>query len=326
MTSVRSRGVALVLGAVFLAGCSTASSSELVTISGSSTVAPITTAMANQGGFEVEVAAEGTLDGFERFCSGETAINDASEAIPGAGQDVDYMAKCADAGVEYVELPIALDAITLVRNLENEFAGDLTMAELAQIWSPDSEVTTWSDIRPEWPDREIRLYGRPAGSGTFDYFTQRVTGEAGSIREDYQSSDDIDELASWIAEDIDGLAFMGAGNYLSVDGEDRNRLSNVDVDGVAATREHAQDGSYPLTRPLFLYVSIAALGSEGVADFVSYYVDNVETLLPRVYYYALPSEVYSLLQQRVDDRVTGTIFGGDPFADVNVLEALQTSQ
>lgn len=316
----------LVLAAIALAACTSTEASEggPIEISGSSTVAPITRAMASQGGYAVEVAAEGTLDGFERFCAGESVINDASEAIPGAGQETDYVSQCEENGVEFVELPIALDALTVVRNIENDFATDLTMEELAEIWSPDSGVSTWADVRPEWPDREINLYGRPTGSGTFDYFTYRVTGEAGSIRSDYEATDDTDILANWVAEDVDGLAFMGVGNYLSADGEDRDRITNIDIDGVAPSRENAQDDSYPLTRPLFLYVAASALADDaGVKEFVEYYVNNVEGLLPRVYYFALPHEVYPLLAERVEVGTTGTLFGGDPFADLSALEALQ---
>lgn len=313
------------LSLIAVTGCSS-ENAETIEISGSSTVAPITSAIARQGNFDVDVATEGTLDGFDRFCKGETPINDASEAIPGAGQETDYVSECEANGVEYVELPIALDAITVVRNVDNEFASELTMSELGEIWAPDSQVTTWADVRPEWPDREINLYGRPTGSGTFDYFTYRVNGEAGAIRSDYHSSDDTDELARLVAEDVDGLAFMGVGNYLAAEGEDRDQITNVNIDGVEPSKENAEDDSYPLTRPLFIYVSTEALDNdESVSDFVTYYVENVEELLPRVYYYALPSDVYPALADRLSDKTTGTMFDGDPFSDTSVTQALGLS-
>lgn len=326
------RAVALIASgaaALGLAACGSGSdnSTEAITASGSSTVAPITEAVARQGRFDLDLAAEGTIDGFTRFCSGESAINNASVAIPGAGEEVDFVAMCEDNGVDYIELPIALDALSLVRNEANTFATDLTLAELKRIWEPDSQVQTWRDVRSEWPEQPISLYGRPSGSGTFDYFTHFVVGQTGSIRSDYQGTDDIAELAAWIADDDNALGFMGVGNYLAADEEYRDRMTNVAVDGVLPSMAEAQEGRYrPLTRPLLVYVSVAALeADENIGEFVSYYLSNVENVLPRVYYYALPAEAYSLSRERFDQRVTGTAFGGDPFSQRPVLEALRGS-
>ncbi|AEF39030.1 PstS family phosphate ABC transporter substrate-binding protein [Hoyosella subflava] len=307
-------------------GCSSSEAAAPIEVSGSSTVAPITEAIARDGRFDVEVTAEGTTDGFDRFCSGETPINNASEAIPGPGQRTDYVAMCAENGVEYIELPIGLDALSLVRNEANDFADDLTMDELKRIWSPDSEITSWRDIRPDWPAQPISLYGRPDGSGTFDYFTHFAVGEAGSIRSDYRATDDMTELARWIAEDENSLGFMGAGNYLAADEEYRDRIANVAVDGVSPSRTNAQDGTYqPLTRPLFIYVSAAAFEDAAVTEFVDHYLRTVRGMLPRVFFYALPTDAYPLVQQRFEDRITGTMFGGDPFAERPILQALQGS-
>ncbi|QNG20223.1 PstS family phosphate ABC transporter substrate-binding protein [Rhodococcus triatomae] len=322
----RLRGTAIVAAAALtasLAACGGNGESTPIEISGSATVAPVTAAIARDGRFAVDIAAEGTLAGFERFCAGETAINNASEAIPGAGQRIDFVQMCADNGVEFIELPIALDALSLVRNENNSFASDLTFDELSRIWSPDSDVQTWQDVREEWPDRQISLFGRPEGSATFEYFTHFVTGEAGRIRSDYRATDDMAELAGWVAEDDDSLGFMGVGNYLAADEEYRDRISNVAIDGVTPSRENAQSGRYtPLTRPLFLYVSTDMLDDPNVAEFVEYYIDTVNEMLPRVYFYALPDAAYPLVRQRFDDRVTGTMFGGDPFSDLPVVDAL----
>lgn len=311
---------ALTLGAT---ACSSASGQDAIAISGSSTVAPITRAVAAAGGYAVNVAAEGTTDGFERFCSGETAINNASTSIPGAGQPTDYVQLCADNGVEFIELPIALDALTVVRNEANGFATDLTLDELRAVWAPESQVRTWADVRPEWPAEPIGLYGRGEGSGTFASFTHAVVGEAGTIRADYAATDDLDELARWIAEDPNGLGFMGVGNYLATDEDARDRITNVNVNGVGPGLAEVQAGRYaPLTRPLFVYVSLAALDDDDVTGLVEYYLANVVNVLPRVYFYALPGEAYPLVAQRFAERVTGTAFGGDPFAGVSVLDAL----
>ncbi|MBB3037538.1 PstS family phosphate ABC transporter substrate-binding protein [Hoyosella altamirensis] len=305
-------------------GCSSSEAAAPIEVSGSSTVAPITEAIARDGRFDVAVTPEGTTDGFARFCNGETPINNASEAIPGPGQRTDYVAMCAENGVEYIELPIGLDALSLVRNEANDFAQDLTLDELKRIWSPDSGITRWSDIRPDWPAEAISLYGRPDGSGTFDYFTHFAVGEAGSIRSDYRATDDMAELARWIAEDENSLGFMGAGNYLAADEEYRDRIANVSVEGVAPSRSNAQDGTYqPFTRPLFIYVSASAAEDAAVADFVEYYLRTVRGMLPRVFFYALPADAYPLVQQRFDDRITGTMFGGDPFTARPIMETLQ---
>ncbi len=314
---------AFAVGALGACADASADGDDLV-VSGSSTVYPTTQTVARESGIDVDMAAEGTTDGFERFCSGQSHINNASEAIPGAGQPTDYVQMCADNGVEYIELPIALDALSVVRHIDNDFATTLTLDELRQAWAPDSDVTTWSDLRPAWPDEEIDFVGRPEGSGTFEYFTHQVTGEVGAIREDYRTSDDMVELAGWVADDVDSLGFMGAGNYLEADEEVRDVITTVAVDGVEPSLRNAQDGTYePLTRPLFIYVSTAALEEHDDAEeFVEYYLEHVYDILPRVYFYRLPAEAYDLVRDRFDQRTTGSMLGGDPYQDVDIVEAL----
>lgn len=306
-----------------LAACS-ANADDPILVSGSSTVYPITNQVARENRVTLEMEAEGTLDGFERFCNGETHINNASEAIPGAGQPTDYMAMCEENGVEYIELPIGLDALSVVRNNANTFATDLTVEELRRIWEPNSSVTTWADVREGFPDEEIVLVGRPEGSGTFDYFTSQITGAAGEIRDDYRSTDDLEELATWIADDQYALGFMGVGNYLHTDEDYLSKMSTVSVDGVEPSLANAQSGTYhPLTRPLFIYVSVAALEErDDVLSFVETYVDDAAGILPRVFFYPLEREDYTLVKERLDNRTTGTLFDGDPHQDVNISELL----
>ena len=292
--------------ALVATGCGSDSAAEgdAIKVTGSSTVEPITKYMANRYDFNVDIEAVGSTDGFEVFCSGDADINDASVAIPGAGAEVDYQKQCADNGVNFVELPIALDAITLVKHRDNDWAEDLTIQQLHDIWAKDSPVSKWSDIDPSWPDEEITLYGRPSGSGTLGVFEQLVLG-GDQIREDYQATDDIQELSGWVADDVNGLSFMGIGNYLATEDPTRNRIDNVLVDGVAPTAEETKSGNYPLSRPLFIYVNEDSAKRDDVDEFVTTYLDKVEGVLPRVYFYQLPEDEYTDAKQRYEDRETG---------------------
>ena len=293
--------VAVAAVAALAVGCGndTTPGEDAIKVTGSSTVEPITSYMANRYDFDVDIDAVGSTDGFEVFCAGDADINDASVAIP-----ADYQKACADAGVDFIELPIALDAITLVKHRDNDWAQDLSIQQLHDIWAKDSSVTKWSDIDPSWPDEEITLYGRPDGSGTLGVFEQLVLG-GDEIRDDYQATDDIQELSKWVSEDVNGLSFMGIGNYLATEDPTRNRIDNVLVDGVAPTAEETKNGNYPLSRPLFLYVNEDSTKREDVNEFVTTYLDKVEAVLPRVYFYQLPEEEYDNSKQRYEDRQTG---------------------
>ena len=293
--------VAVAAVAALAVGCGndTTPGEDAIKVTGSSTVEPITSYMANRYDFDVDIDAVGSTDGFEVFCAGDADINDASVAIP-----TDYQKACADAGVDFIELPIALDAITLVKHRDNDWAQDLSIQQLHDIWAKDSAVTKWSDIDPSWPDEEITLYGRPDGSGTLGVFEQLVLG-GDEIRDDYQATDDIQELSKWVSEDVNGLSFMGIGNYLATEDPTRNRIDNVLVDGVAPTAEETKNGNYPLARPLFIYVNEDSAKREDVNEFVTTYLDKVEAVLPRVYFYQLPEEEYDNSKQRYEDRQTG---------------------
>ena len=298
--------VAVAAVAALAVGCGndTTPGEDAIKVTGSSTVEPITSYMANRYDFDVDIDAVGSTDGFEVFCAGDADINDASVAIPGAGADVDYQKQCADAGVNFIELPIALDAITLVKHRDNDWAQDLSIQQLHDIWAKDSSVTKWSDIDPSWPDEEITLYGRPDGSGTLGVFEQLVL-DGDEIRDDYQSTDDIQELSKWVSEDVNGLSFMGIGNYLATEDPTRNRIDNVLVDGVAPSVDEAKSGNYPLARPLFIYVNEDSTKREDVNEFVTTYLDKVEAVLPRVYFYQLQEDEYDKAKKRYEDRETG---------------------
>lgn len=317
--------IALVaVAALGLGACTTSTAAENpIAISGSATVEPITEAMARQAGVETDIAAEGTTDGFDRFCHGETAINNASIPIPGQSAAIDYQQMCADNGVEFVELPIALDAVTVVRNDEATFADDLSLEQLAQLWEADSQIQQWSDLDASWPEEEIGLYGRPEGSGTLVHFSTAILGEEGQLRQDYEGTDEIDELSEWIAADPQGIGFMGVGNYLATEEDARRDLNNIAVEGAVPSRENTQAGQYPLSRPLFIYVAVDALEDSQVSDFVEDYIGGVEQMLPRVFYFPLPHEAYELVETRLHDRTTGTIFEDGFTGGEDVMELLR---
>lgn len=265
-----------------------------IQIDGSSTVYPITEAVAEEylaetgGGVRVTVGVSGTGGGFQRFCTGETAISNASRPIKDSERDL-----CARNGVDFIELPIALDGMAVVVNPGNTFAQCLTVEELRRIWEPGSTVRQWSDVRPEWPGQPIRLYGPGTDSGTFDYFTEVVVGETGASRPDYTASENDNVLVQGIAGDPGALGYFGYAYYE----ENADRIRVVAIDGgdgcVAPTPETVQGGTYaPLSRPVFIYVSRQALSRPEVADFVAFYNQIAGELVPEVGYVALPAETY----------------------------------
>ena len=269
-----------------------------VELDGSSTVFPIAEAVAEEfqianPGVRVSVGFSGSGGGFKRFCADEIDISNASRPIK-----EDEVADCAAAGVEFTELAVAWDGLSVVANPDNGFAQCLTVDELKRIWEPGSSVTTWRDVRSEWPAEEVRLYGPGADSGTFDYFTETVVGESGAVRPDFQASEDDNMLVQGVAGDQYALGYFGYAYYA----ENAERLKLVEVDGgsgcVAPSDETIEDGSYsPLARPLFVYVKHSALQRAEVAAFVSFMLSNASELVPSTGYHALSAEQY---QQSLD--------------------------
>jgi phosphate transport system substrate-binding protein len=265
-----------------------------VAIDGSSTVFPISEAVAEEFQIEnadvrVTVGFSGSGGGFKRFCAGETDISDASRPI-----NDDERATCAAAGIEFTEVPVAWDGLSVIVNPANGFVSCLTTAELRRIWEPGSTVTTWSDVRPSWPAEPIRLYGPGTDSGTFDYFTETINGESGASRPDFQASEDDNILVQGIAGDEFALGYFGYAYYA----ENSDRLKLVEVDGgdgcVAPSDATIEDGSYaPLARPLFIYVKHASLLRPEVLAFVRFYLENAPTLVPSTGYHALSADEYT---------------------------------
>ena len=267
--------------------------SGTIEIDGSSTVFPITQAVAEEfqkinPDIRVNVGVSGTGGGFKRFQVGETDINDASRPIKTSEAE-----ECAKNGVEYTEFTIAIDGLAVMVNPENTWVDYLTVEELNMIWKPDSTVDSWNDIRSEWPDQKIHLYGPDTDSGTFDYFTDVINGDEGVSRADYTASADDNVLVQGIAGDKNGLGYFGYAYYA----ENTDKLKIVPIDSgngpVIPSDETVKAGQYtPLARPIFIYVNKASLENEAIHEFVRFYMENAEWLVAEVGYTPQPSSVY----------------------------------
>jgi phosphate transport system substrate-binding protein len=302
-------------------GGGSAALSGAVQIDGSSTVFPITEAVAEEfrgeeAGVRVTVGVSGTGGGFSRFCAGETDISDASRPI-----SEDEQATCETAGIEYIEIPVAYDGLAVVKNPDNDWATCITTEELATMWSPDSEgsVTSWSQVNSAWPNEELVLYGPGTDSGTFDYFTDEINGEEGASRTDYTPSEDDNVLVQGVAGGAGATGYFGLA-YLV---ENEGTIAGIQVDAgdgcVDPTPETVLSGEYPLSRPLFIYVKVEAAERPEVQAFVDFYLENVPDLAPEVGYVQFPEDFYTTIGETWEARTPGTIFSG---ADGTVGEIL----
>ncbi len=268
--------------------------SGLVKIDGSSTVFPLTEAVSEEfnkkfPNVRVMVGVSGTGGGFKKFAAGEIDISDASRTIK--TEEAEMAAKNK---IEYYEVPVSFDGITVVINKNNTWAKTMTVAELKRIWEPESKVKTWKDLRPEWPNRPIKLYGPGTDSGTFDYFTEAINGKSKVSRSDYSKSEDDNVLVQGVSGDLDSLGYFGFSYYT----ENSNKIHAVSIDDgkgpVAATYETISNGSYsPLSRKVYIYVSKAAAKREEIKEFVKFYIQNASTLAKEVGQVALPKEEYT---------------------------------
>lgn len=292
-----------------------------IRIDGSSTVFPISEAVAEEfqrvhRDVRVTVGISGTGGGFKKFQVGETDINDASRPIKSSEAET-----AAASGIEFIELPVAYDGISLVVNPENTFVDHLTVEELNAIWRPGSSVQSWNDVRPSFPDRPIRLYGPGTDSGTFDYFTDAINGEEGACRADFTASEDDNVLVQGVAGDSDALAFFGYAYYA----ENTARLKAVAVDpgdgAVVPSEQTINNGTYrPLSRPIFIYISTQAANRPEIQAFVRFYLENAPDLVSEVGYVPLAESVYLLALERFENRVTGSVFAGaEPGTSVEKL-------
>jgi phosphate transport system substrate-binding protein len=294
-----------------------------VTVDGSSTVAPISKAVAedfakSNPGVKVPVGTSGTGGGFKKFCAGDTDISNASRPIKEKEAET-----CKKAGVEFVELPVAIDGLTVVVNKENTWAKCLTVAELNTIWGPESEgkVTTWNQVRPDFPSEPLALFGAGADSGTFDYFTEAVNKKSKVIRKDYQPSEDDNITVKGVQGGKGAVGFFGVAYFE----ENAKKLTAIEVDGgsgcVAPTAENINSGKYsPLSRPLFIYVSKKALARPEVKAFADYYFKDIK-VVKEVGYIPLPEAAMPKILERVSAGKAGSTFMGAP-AGVPIADLL----
>lgn len=276
-------------------GCGPGSSRATVKIDGSSTVYPVTEAVAVafrevQPEVRVSVGVSGTGGGFERFVRGEIDICDASRKI----DDVE-IARLQENEIKYVELVIAYDGLAVVTHPANDWADCLTVAQLEQIWQPDSEINMWSDLVSDWPDQSISLYGPGQDSGTFDYFTTAILGKSGRSRSDYSPSEDDNVLVSGISEDRYSLGYFGFAYYA----ENTQKLKLLGVDNgngcIKPSDETVLSGSYsPLSRPLFMYVRHSSFSRPEVRDFVQFYIENASELVKDIGYVPVSDEQHAM--------------------------------
>ncbi|MBM3604176.1 MAG: PstS family phosphate ABC transporter substrate-binding protein [Alphaproteobacteria bacterium] len=298
-----------VISAVVLPATGSAQA-DLFRADGSSTVYPITAEAARRADIQMDNRFSGTSAGFRRFCSGETEISNASRPI-----NREEMEACAAAGVDYVELPIAFDAIAIVVHGQNTWAETITTDELRSVWEPAAEgaITSWHQLRPEWPDQPLALFGRGADSGTFDYFTTVIVGEGRSSRTDYQASEDEEQLAAAIAADPGALGFFGVGAYF----RHWEELKDLGVDAgsgpVHPSLREVLEGRYqPLARPLFLYVNAAALQDNlQLQVFLQDYLSGMQDWVHFTGYMPLSGAAYQKAVERLAAAETGTRYNGE---------------
>lgn len=323
---------AMVFGLASIASLATpqlAMAQSVIKIDGSSTVFPIAEAVAEEfqiskrGKVRVTVGIAGTGGGFKRFCRGETDISNASRPIL-----KEEMEMCRKAGVRYIELPVAYDALTVVVNTQNTWAKALTPAELRKIWEPAAQgrITRWNQVRADFPAEPLMLFGPGADSGTFDYFTEAVNGRAKASRGDYTAAEDDNILVQGVARDINGIGYFGYAYYF----ENKDKLKALPIinpktnQPVTPSAETVMDGTYqPLARPIFIYVNAASLQRPEVKEFIEYYMKSSEALIREVKYVPLPQKAYAYNMEVIQKLVLGTKFGGENKVGLTIDELMK---
>ena len=289
----------------------------LVKVDGSSTVYPVTEAVAEEfqkaerNAIKVTVGISGTGGGFKKFCRGETDISDASRPI--LKSEID---DCAKAGITYYELPVAFDALTVVVHPQNKFLDKgITVEQLKKMWEPGAQgkITRWNQIDPSWPDAPLKLFGAGADSGTFDYFTEAIVGKSKSSRGDFTASEDDNVLVQGVARDVNAIGYFGFAYYV----ENQSKLKAVPIiekagkPAVGPSMQSVIDGTYqPLSRPIFIYVNARSLDKPEVRKFVDYYMTHGAKLAREVKYVPLPDKAYTMNKEHIAKGKKGTVFGG----------------
>jgi phosphate transport system substrate-binding protein len=291
-----------------------AQTGAVVKVDGSSTVFPLTEAVAEEfqnstkGQTKVTVGVSGTGGGFKKFCRGETDVSNASRPISKT-----EMQACAAAKIKFIELPVAIDALTVVVNPKNKAISQLTIPQLNKMWAAASQgtVNNWKDVDPSFPDQKLKLYGPGSDSGTFDYFTEAVNGKAKSSRGDYTASEDDNVLVQGISRDVNAIGYFGYAYYI----ENQKKLKAVSIvnkqgKAVAPNEATIISNAYnPLSRPIFIYVSEAGLNKPHVKQFVEFYLKNAAAMAREVKMSPLPAKAYTLANKHLVDKKFGTAFG-----------------
>lgn len=315
-----------------LAGAAWMSGSQLavaqtVKVDGSSTVFPITEAVAEEyqiskrGKVHVTVGIAGTGGGFKKFCRGETDISDASRPITAAEMQV-----CAQAGIKFIELPIAYDALTIVVNPKATWIDTITIAELKKMWEPAAQgvVSKWSQVNSKWPNAPLKLYGPGADSGTFDYFTEAVNGRAKSSRGDFTASEDDNVLVQGVEADVNAMAYFGYA-YYAPNASRMKALKIVNSSGQAVGPSEAGvlDGSYnPMSRPLFIYVNAESAKKPEVKEFVEFYLSKGARYVSEVKYVPFNDAAYQTALGHFHNGKLGSVFNGVAAVGVKVEDLL----
>ena len=285
---------------------------DLIKIDGSSTVYPITEAVSEEFQIanlkmRITVGISGSGGGFKKFCRGETDITNASRPIK--GKEVKL---CKQNGIHFIEIPVAYDGLAVIVNPKNNWVPTITVSELKKLWEPEAQkkITRWNQIRPDWPNQEIHLFGPGVDSGTFDYFTQAIVGKSQASRGDFTASENDNVLVQGIATDPYALGYFGLAYYE----ENRDRLKLVSVDAgqgaVLPSVETVENGTYFLSRPLFIYVSNRSLGRPEIQKYISFYLSEGPALAREVGYISLPQDIQKMVSQRFINRTVGSIYQG----------------
>ena len=321
---VKSLTVAAVLAATFSFNACVAAD-KIIKIDGSSTVYPITEAVAEEfqksTKIKVTVGESGTGSGFKKFCRGETDVSNASRPI--SQKEIDA---CKEAGIQFIELPIAFDALTVVVNSKNDWVKSLSVDDLKKIWGPGSSVKNWKDVNPAYPDKKMGLYGPGTASGTFDYFSEAVNGKAKAHRTDYTPSEDDNVLVQGVSGNVGGLAYFGMAYYE----ENKDKLRAIPIaakaggPAVLPSVASVENGSYqPLARPIFIYVNAtAAAFKPEVKAFINFYLENAPALVAEVKYVPLPTADYTAVKAHFKAMKPGTGFGGKNEVGIKITDLL----
>lgn len=305
-----------------------ASAADLIRIDGSSTVYPITEAVAEEYQIKnrsarITIGISGSGGGFKKFCRGETAFSNASRPIK-AGE----MKLCKKNGIPFLELPVAYDGLAVLVNPKNDWANDITVAELKLIWEPKAQgkLNHWNKIRPHWPKKEIHLFGPGVDSGTFDYFTEAIVGKAQASRGDFTSSEDDNILVQGISNDRYALGYFGFAYYV----ENKKKLKLLPVDAgkgpISPSPKTIESGSYYLTRPLLIYVNKNALSKPEVRSFLDFYLEEGPSLAQEVGYVPLPNNIRKMVKLRVKKGTVGSMYKGMEGLNQSLSSLLNASE